>query len=138
MNSIESDRKGVTMEIKKLSDEVSVSPQIGVDELTEISSAGFRSIICNRPDGESTDQAAFAAIRMRADNSGLVTRHIPIVSGQMNGGDVLAFSEALNELPKPVLAYCRTGMRSANALGNFTKEQHARDGNFAACSHCGL
>ena len=42
------------MEAKKISDGLSVSPQISADDIKEIARLGFRSIICNRPDGEGS------------------------------------------------------------------------------------
>ena len=75
--------------------------------------AGYRAIICNRPDGESSDQPGFNRIEAEAAAAGLQMRYVPAVSGAIGPGDVRAFAAALEELPGPVLAYCRTGTRSA-------------------------
>ena len=40
------------MDIRKITDEFSVSPQIRVADVAAIAAAGFRAVICNRPDGE--------------------------------------------------------------------------------------
>ena len=50
------------MEIKRITDKVSVAPQISVEDMADIKKAGFRAIICNRPDGEGADQPSYAAI----------------------------------------------------------------------------
>ena len=73
--------------------------------------AGFRSVICNRPDGESPDQTPYALIEAEVRKAGLEFRHIPVVSGAMTQDDVDAMAEALAEMPKPVFAYCRSGTR---------------------------
>ena len=40
------------MHITQISKDFSVSPQITAADVTEIANAGFKSIICNRPDFE--------------------------------------------------------------------------------------
>lgn len=101
------------MEFRQVSDMLSVCAQIGAAEVSGIKAAGFRSIICNRPDGEGADQPDFAEIAEAAGVAGLETRYIPVVPGAIAAEDVEAFAKALRELPGPVLAYCRTGARSA-------------------------
>ncbi len=102
------------MEFRKLTDELSVSPQIEPEELQDIRAAGFKSIICNRPDEEGADQPLFREIADAASAAGLEVRHQPVVSGRMSDEDAAAFAKLLKELPKPVLAFCRTGTRSAS------------------------
>mgnify|MGYP001827540042 CR=1 FL=1 len=100
-------------EMRPISAKLSVSPQITTEDLQAIKDAGFRSIICNRPDGEEADQPTFESIRMAAEELGLETRSIPITPGQIGDDDVADFNEALSQMPGLVLAYCRTGTRSA-------------------------
>ncbi len=101
------------MDIKQINEKTAVGGQIMASEVMEIAAAGFRSIICNRPDGEGADQLFFADIEKAAELAGLKSRYIPIVSCKVRDEDAAEFGKALNELPKPVFAYCRTGMRSA-------------------------
>ncbi|NBT32658.1 MAG: TIGR01244 family phosphatase, partial [Rhodobacteraceae bacterium] len=101
------------MELKKISSGLTVSPQINVSDIEAIKAAGFRSIICNRPDGEAADQPVFQEISDAARAAGLEAMYIPIVAGKVSDGDAGAFGAALDALPGPVLAYCRTGTRSA-------------------------
>ncbi len=101
------------MDIKTLSPQFSVSPQITRDDLKDIAARGYRSIICNRPDGEGADQPSFEEIETAALAEGLTARYVPIKSGLVRDEDVGAFSDALQDIPRPVLAYCRTGTRSA-------------------------
>jgi len=44
------------MEPKKISAELSVIPQTAAADMPAIKAAGFRAVICNRPDGEGADQ----------------------------------------------------------------------------------
>lgn len=98
---------------KTINADLSVSPQIEPGDIAQIKALGFKSIICNRPDGESPDQADFASIQAEADAAGLEFRFLPIISGQMQQANVSDFAQALEDLPKPVFAYCRTGTRCA-------------------------
>ena len=103
-----------------LSPDLSASPQLSLADVAKAKTAGFRSILSNRPDGEAPDQPPFAAIAREAANLGLESRYVAIVSGKMTDEDVAAFKAAVAELPKPILAYCGSGRRvtlAAQAAG---------------------
>lgn len=102
------------MPIQSLSPNFAVSPQIAVEDLPAIAAAGFKSVICNRPDGEDPGQPSFATVAQAAAKAGLQARHLPVVSGQFGQAEVAATAQLLKELPQPVLAYCRSGARSTN------------------------
>jgi sulfide:quinone oxidoreductase len=101
------------MEFRKITDDITVSPQITAAHIQEIADAGYRAIICNRPDGEGADQPTFDEIADAAKAQGLEMRYLPIVGGKVQDDDAVAFGTLMRELPGPVLAYCRTGTRSA-------------------------
>lgn len=101
------------METKKLSDDLSVSGQIAPADLERLRASGFRSVIVNRPNSESPDQPTFAQIRVAAAAVGIEARYLPVVTGKVSSADAAAFSRTLDELPKPSLAFCRSGTRSA-------------------------
>lgn len=101
----------------QVTDEFSVAPQITPDDVDTLAAAGFKTIICNRPDRESVGQPQCAEIMAVAQEHGIVFHNIPVVSGQLTLEDIAAFSEALEESPTPVLAYCRTGTRSIQLWG---------------------
>jgi len=101
------------MDIKKITDKFSVTPQITPDEIDAIKETGFKAIICNRPDGEGPDQPTFEEIETAAKKAGLEVTYVPVQSGMVRDEDVEAFGAALKDLPRPVLGYCRTGTRSA-------------------------
>lgn len=100
------------MEFRQVDEHLAVSGQISAADLAQVAAAGFRSIVCNRPDGEAPDQPGFAEIAAAAQALGLPSRHIPVTGGNMQRSDAVAFADAMEELPKPVLAYCRSGARS--------------------------
>lgn len=110
------------MQLKKLDERLSVGPQITSDEVAELARRGFRSIICNRPDDEDPGQPSFAEIEQAARSHGMEARHIPVVPNQEMGPQAEAFGGALEELPGPTYAYCRSGGR-ASALARMNGSQ---------------
>jgi cysteine desulfurase len=90
----------------------SASRQIAPADLKAIREAGFRSLICNRPDGESPDQPAFEEIAAAARELGMQAAYLPIAPGGVSEAQVDAFGALIDTLPKPVLAYCRSGSRA--------------------------
>ncbi len=100
------------MDIRCLAPGLSVSEQILPNQLPELKEAGFRAIVCNRPDGEGGDQPLFAEIKRTAQAIGIEAHYLPAESGKVTDEQVIAFGKLLETLPKPVLAYCRSGMRS--------------------------
>ena len=101
------------MDLKPISDSLTVSPQITVADIPELARQGYRAIICNRPDGEGADQPTFEEISAAAKSAGMEAAYVPVVAGKVQDADADAFGDAMRELPGPVLAYCRTGTRSA-------------------------
>ncbi len=101
------------MKLTKIDDNFSASPQISVEDLLDIKAAGFRSVICNRPDSE--DGGAHPdhnLLESAAKEAGLEFAYLPVVPGQINDAQVARFKLAIDELPGPILGYCRLGIRS--------------------------
>ena len=84
--------------------------QLAVDDIDEAAALGIRMIVNNRPDGEEPGQPSSARIESAARAAGLAYRHIPI-AGSFAPEQVEAMAQALEQ--GPVLAFCRTGTRSA-------------------------
>ncbi len=101
------------MEIKKITDTFSVSPQITADDITTLAREGFRSVVCNRPDAEGADQPSHEELAEAAKQAGLEFRFLPVTPGVVTDETAQSFGKALAELPGPTLAFCRTGTRSA-------------------------
>lgn len=99
------------MDLRKITDDFTVSPQIEVSDIPAIVAAGYRSILCNRPDGEDPAQCCFDEMSKAARDAGLEVRSVPITSGVVLPDDLNEFRDALAQLPQPVLAYCRSGTR---------------------------
>lgn len=101
------------MDIRRIDDSISVSPQIELEAVQDIARLGFKSIISDRPDGEEEGQPSANRVCAAAEGAGLEFRHIPVVAASIGDRDVALFAEAMKDLPKPVLAFCRSGTRAA-------------------------
>lgn len=111
------------MDIKTISPFLSVSAQIQVADISAISKLGFKAIVNNRPDNESDDQPLSAALAEEAKNHDIAYHEIPVIAGKLCDSDVNAFTDAMVEIRGPVLAYCRTGTRSATLWALYAAER---------------
>ncbi len=99
------------MDIRRLTDHFSASPQITVADVAAAKAAGFGFIVNNRPEGESTDQTSGDDIEAACLEAGLGYCAIPVDHSGFSAEQVAALS-ALMVSPRPILAYCRSGTRS--------------------------
>ncbi|MBY0485504.1 bifunctional protein tyrosine phosphatase family protein/NAD(P)/FAD-dependent oxidoreductase [Nitrosomonas sp.] len=115
------------LDITKLDHKLSVSGQISIDDITEIAAAGYRSIICNRPDYEGGEnQPGSEELEATAKLLDITFVYLPIRIGSIPTERAEAFQKLMVELPKPVLAFCGSGMR-ATALYGMTKQNDQND-----------
>ncbi len=102
--------------IVQLSPDFAVAPQLSAEDIPELAARGFKSIIANRPDGEQAGQLTSDEAAQLAKDSGLQFRHLPLVMPIVLEEATSDATQALiDTLPKPILAYCRSGTRSAMA-----------------------
>ena len=99
------------MDIRKITDTYSVAPQLLASEMQGVADAGFRTVICNRPDAEIPPPEHMSEIRKAAEAAGLTFLEHPIISGGMTMDDVTRQGALLDQAEAPVLAYCRSGTR---------------------------
>ena len=97
----------------KLSRDYSVASQISKRDVYKISAAGFKAIICNRPDYENPDDLRSASIKAAALDSGLKFAENVFDDANFSSDKIALQTKLLKELPGPVLAYCRSGTRSS-------------------------
>jgi sulfide:quinone oxidoreductase len=99
------------MELHKITEDLSVASQLDAADIPLIAAKGFRAIVCNRPDGEAMGQPPFGPVEAAARAAGMAVAYQPVPSAAVSDADGAAFAKLLDELPKPLLAYCRTGTR---------------------------
>ncbi len=100
------------LDFKRINDEISVSGQIQPEDVAALKSAGFTTIINNRPDGESPDQPPGAAIEAAAKAAGLDYHAIPLGREGVSPDMVEKTRAVLEGSAGPVFAFCRSGTRS--------------------------
>ena len=99
--------------IQQLAPGFSVAAQLDPAALAWVAQAGFKSVINNRPDFEGgPDQPTSAAMQAAALAAGLQYAFLPVEPALQTPHEIERFAELLLKLPKPVLAFCRSGTRS--------------------------
>jgi uncharacterized protein (TIGR01244 family) len=103
----------MTITVQPLSPDLSVAPQLGPEAMAPVAEAGFKSVINNRPDFEGgPGQPTHASIEAAAKAVGLAYAFLPVAPGYQSPEEIARFAELIATLPKPILAFCRTGTRS--------------------------
>ena len=98
---------------RQLDDKTLIGGQIALADVPDLKQAGVTMLVNNRPDGEDPDQPLSAEVEAAARAAGLDYRHIPIVRG-MGPSDVDEMRKAIADVGDgKMLAYCRSGNRSA-------------------------
>ncbi|HWJ18408.1 MAG TPA: TIGR01244 family sulfur transferase [Geobacterales bacterium] len=100
------------MELRRLNGQLAVAGQINPGDVPELAAEGIRAIICNRPDGEAPGQPKYAEIEKAAAANGIKIAYQPVVTTSISDEDAVTFGKLIEELPKPLLVYCRSGLRS--------------------------
>lgn len=115
-------------QFRRVTDQLSVSPQIGLEDLSAAAAEGFKLVINNRPDGEDAGQPTSAQVEAAARAAGLDYVHIPVRGGP-TPDQVEANHRAVEAAGGPVLAFCRSGTRSIVtwSLGEFQADARSRE-----------
>ncbi len=111
--------------IRQLDDRTLVSSQIAPHEVAGLAEHGVTVIVNNRPDGEEAGQPLAAELEAAAEQAGIAYRFVPIIRG-IGPADVESMQEAMREIGGgKMLAFCRSGMRSALACSLAHRQEGA-------------
>jgi uncharacterized protein (TIGR01244 family) len=111
--------------IRQLDDRTLVSGQIAPHEVAGLVGQGVTMLVNNRPDGEEAGQPLAAEIETAAQAAGIAYRFVPIIRG-IGPADIEAMQEAWREAEGgKLLAFCRSGTRSALACALAHREEGA-------------
>jgi sulfide:quinone oxidoreductase len=102
------------MKLVNLAEDIFVSDQILPVDLKQIASQGIKTILCHRPDGEGADQPNFEELSKAAKKLKIKAHYLPVVAGKITDEEVAEFSKIFSEADKPVLGFCRSGMRASS------------------------
>lgn len=100
------------MRVLELAPQVYVSGQLFEHDLRLAAKQGVRSIMNNRPDGESMGQPKSVDLAKTAGELGMTFVHLPVDPRSITERDVEEFAKACDELERPLLIFCRSGARS--------------------------
>ncbi|MFD1880987.1 TIGR01244 family sulfur transferase [Paracoccus pacificus] len=98
------------MDIRPLTPDLAVAPQITPDQVPALAEAGFRMLINNRPDSEVGPELSSAAMEQAALAAGMAYVYNPFEPGQVTPEMITIQAEAIRK--HPAFAYCRSGNRS--------------------------
>lgn len=93
---------------------LAVAQQLRPQDMAAVARAGFRSVINNRPDNEEgPHQPASRDLQAAAAAAGLEYHYLPVPSAGHSEVDARQMARLVDSLQGPVLAFCRSGRRSA-------------------------
>jgi uncharacterized protein (TIGR01244 family) len=101
------------MDIRALTPDYAVSPQIDLADLPAIKAAGYVTVIDNRPDGEIAPHLHATEMRNAAEALGLTFVANPVIGGMLTMDNVTVQATAIAASAGPVFAYCASGNRSS-------------------------
>ena len=100
--------------VQQLSADVCAAPQLDPSAMAWAAQAGFKSVVNNRPDFEGgPDQPTSEQMAQAAAAAGLAYAYLPVEPAEHTAEQIAGLAKLLQDLPKPVLLYCRSGSRSS-------------------------
>ncbi|MCR8825765.1 TIGR01244 family sulfur transferase [Pseudosulfitobacter koreensis] len=99
------------MDIRQITPDYFVSPQIDPADMPAIAEAGFTCVICNRPDSEIPPSHHADVMAQAAEAAGLAFKVLPLTHQTMTPDNVAAQMGFAADAPGKVLAYCASGTR---------------------------
>lgn len=91
-----------------------VTGELEPNDFAEIAKRGFKCVISNRPDGEEESQMLARGEAAHAWRHGLKFVHVPASKHDLFTNAVVEqMADALRTVEGPILAHCKSGLRSA-------------------------
>lgn len=125
------------MDLRPLSDDHSVAPQLAPGDMATLAAMGVRLVICNRPDAENPPELQAAAMQVAAESAGLEFVFNPVNGAAMTLDNIEEQAEAMAGADGAVVAYCASGMRCAVVWALAQAGQIPTDTILEACTKAG-
>jgi uncharacterized protein (TIGR01244 family) len=107
----------MTLQAQRLTADIAVAGQLEPSAMAEAAALGFKSVINNRPDFEGgPTQPTSASIEAAARAAGLAYAALPVAPNVQTDDDIARFAALVEQMPKPILAFCRSGARSGKLV----------------------
>ena len=123
--------------MKELPGDVFVAGQLLPEHIEMLAEQGVMGFINNRPEGEAPGQPPASAMQSAAEAAGAAYAHIPM-AGVLTPDLLAATSEAFSEMPRPIVAFCASGTRSAALWAFAHADKLGADGVLEAISSVGF
>lgn len=119
--------------LRQLDERILVCGQVAPHEVAGLAQQGITMLVNNRPDGEEPGQPFASEIEEAAARAGIGYRFVPIIRG-IGPADVEAMQEALRQSGDgKLLAFCRSGTRSAFVTALAKREEGASADEVSNC-----
>jgi uncharacterized protein (TIGR01244 family) len=106
------------LHLQPIDERVAVSGQLAPEDMKDVAGAGYFAVVNNRPDREAMfGQPRTDALKAAAEEAGLVFVDLPFSGPNLLPDQVRAFRDLLAKHDGRVLAFCKSGMRSALLWG---------------------
>ena len=125
------------MPVYKLTEALSVSAQTTPQHAQRLTFTGFTTVVCNRPDGESLDQAGMDVMEAACHEADVLFIRYPVSVLNFPGADLEGLGALFDDPNQKVLAYCRSGTRCAN-LWILSRDEAGRDDAIAVARGIGF
>lgn len=125
------------MDIRYLSPDYAVSPQIEPGDVARLKAAGFTAVICNRPDEEIPEGIHASAVRAAVEAEGMTFVLNPIAKGGMSEENIARQTAAMAAAAGPVFAYCASGNRCSIVWALAQAGQQSTDALIGAAAQYG-
>ncbi|MEH6435990.1 beta-lactamase hydrolase domain-containing protein [Massilia sp. DD77] len=89
-----------------------VAPRFTPEDLGWLKQQVFATLVCDRPGGEGAGQAVFPEIEAEARKHGMQALHLHVTPSRIIQPPLTPSPPSMAERRKPVLGFCRTGMRA--------------------------
>lgn len=104
----------MSLSLQRLDEQSSVSGQLDPADMTEVAALGFGVVVNNRPDREAMfGQPRTADLKQAAEAAGLLFVDLPFPGPNVTPEQVHALAGILDKRDRRVVAFCKSGMRSA-------------------------
>lgn len=101
-----------SLDLGHVDDDFSIAPQLHPSDMEALREMGYRSVLVMRPDHEEAGQPDHVQITNAAREAGLQARYQPVETRTLGPADVRVFEQNFAAMPKPMVAFCRTGRRA--------------------------
>lgn len=95
--------------VKKINNELTVAGQVTLEQLQQAVSEGYKSVLNLRSPSE---QGFISDEQQQAEDLGLHYINIPVKPNEINDELTTEVLKQIDELPKPALIHCASGMRA--------------------------